>query len=47
MTPDLTGLIARAVISPMTPFRARDERGWGMMMLPDTITARADLGVLA
>jgi hypothetical protein len=47
MTPDLTGIIARAVISPMTPLRARDERGWSMMMRSDTITARADLGVFA
>jgi hypothetical protein len=47
MTPDLTGIIARVVISPMTPLRARDERGWGMMLLLDAITARADHEVFA
>jgi hypothetical protein len=46
MTPDFTGIIARVVISPMTPLRARDERGWGMMLL-DAITARADHEVFA
>ena len=47
MRPDLTGIMATDAISPMAPSKACYERGWGMVMLPDTIIARADHGILA
>jgi hypothetical protein len=47
LTPVLAGIIAPDAISPMTPSRARDERGWSMMMLLDTVNTRAGLGAFA